>query len=144
MIYCYNNFANWNLPLINRNSKLYKALKLYICYKTLYRTTKCTARQGRRQGGHVGHCRSMMSLYEYFFGFMSKARYLCFWSPQSKFLATPNTAPILSVKHIWNRYQSQPSQAQAIESMQKLANMWLSASTGTKCLPPTYPTSRSL
>ena len=128
MIYCYNNFANWILPLINQNSKLYKASKLYLYHKPVYRTTKYTARQGRSYGGHVGHCRNLTSLYEYFFWFMSKARYSCFWSPQSKFLATPNTALMLPVKHIWNRYQSYPSQAQAIVSMKKMANMWISAS----------------
>jgi len=33
-------------------AKLYKDLKLHLCYKTLYRT-KYTARQGGSQGGHV-------------------------------------------------------------------------------------------
>jgi len=36
--------------------KFYKALKLYLCYKTLYRTTMHSVEQGRNQGEHVGYC----------------------------------------------------------------------------------------
>jgi len=44
----------------------------------------------------------MTSRYEYFFKFVSKARYRHFWSPRSKCLATPLLC--LSVKHVWNHY----------------------------------------
>jgi len=60
--------------------KFYKALKLYLCYKSLYRTARYPVEQGRKQGGqgNVGHCSKMTSLCEYFFKFMSKARRPCF------------------------------------------------------------------
>jgi len=35
------------------------------------------------------YCSKITSLHELLFKFMSKVRCPCFWSPQSKFLATP-------------------------------------------------------
>jgi len=60
-------------------TKFYKSSKLYLCYESLQNNKVYTVRQGRSQGGHVGHCSKMTLLYEYFLKFLSKARYLGFW-----------------------------------------------------------------
>ena len=64
---------------------------------------KVHCKTGSSQGGHVGHCSKMTSLYEYFFKSITKARHPRIFITPIK-MSGYTITPSLSAKHFWNRY----------------------------------------